>query len=387
MKATALRFALAAAGTALGALLLDGAASAQDTIKIGVTQPLTSAFAASGNYVAQGAKLAEEAINTAGGVLGKKIELIVEDNKSNPTEAAATAEKLIVKDKVPVMLGAWGSGLTLAIMPKLEEYKVPMVVETSSSGKITTSGNPYIFRISPTSEMEAKAFTPLFKSLGIKKADFLSTNNEFGLGAAKEFSEAATAQGVQVGVRETMDPKATDFSAQLAKIKASGGDTVFVTTAVEQITLILKQAKDQQLGARIITTGGSNSPEQLIQQAGEAANGSLHLVFFTPWFTDAVKNPDVANKFVAAWNEKKYPVGGLTEGFRGWDGIHVIVEGIKAAGKADSEAITTALWGVKVKGINGDIAFIKQGPAGKESAQNVPAVYLVKIDGGKVTKQ
>ncbi len=386
MKATALRFALAAAGTALGALLLDGAASAQDTIKIGVTQPLTGAFAASGNYVAQGAKLAEEAINAAGGVLGKKIELIVEDNKSNPTEAAATAEKLIVKDKVPVMLGAWGSGLTLAIMPKLEEYKVPMVVETSSSGKITTSGNPYIFRISPTSEMEAKAFTPLFKSLGIKKADFLSTNNDFGLGAAKEFSEAATAQGVQVGVRETMDPKATDFSAQLAKIKASGGDTVFVTTAVEQITLILKQAKDQQLGARIITTGGSNSPEQLIQQAGEAANGSLHLVFFTPWFTDAVKNPDVANKFVAAWNEKKYPVGGLTEGFRGWDGIHVIVEGIKAAGKADSEAITTALWGVKVKGINGDIAFIKQGPAGQESAQNVPSVYVVRIDNGKVVR-
>ena len=63
---------------------------------------------------------------------------------------------------------------------------------------------------------------------------------------------------------ETMDPKATDFSAQLAKIKASGGDTLFVTTAVEQITLILKQAKDQQVTARIITTGGSDSPDQLI---------------------------------------------------------------------------------------------------------------------------
>ena len=91
-------------------------------------------------------------------MLGKKIELIVEDNKSNPTEAVATAEKLIVRDKVPVMMGAWSSTLTLAVMPKLEEYKVPMLVETSSSGKITTSGNPYIFRISPTSEMEAKAF-------------------------------------------------------------------------------------------------------------------------------------------------------------------------------------------------------------------------------------
>ena len=387
MKTMAVRFALAVAGAALGTALLGGPASAQDTIKIGVTQPLTGAFAASGNYVAQGAKLAEEEINKAGGVLGKKIELIVEDNKSNPTEAVATAEKLIVKDKVPVMMGAWSSTLTLAVMPKLEEYKVPMLVETSSSGKITTSGNPYVFRISPTSEMEAKAFTPLFQSLGIKKADFLATNNDFGLGASKEFSEAAQRAGVEIGVKETMDPKATDFSAQLAKIKASGGDTLFVTTAVEQITLILKQAKDQLLTARIITTGGSNSPDQLIAQAGEAANGSYHLVFFTPWFPEAVKNPEVARKFVGLWNEKKYNVGGLTEGFRGWDGIQVIVEAIKAAGKAEAEAITKALWDVKVKGINGDIAFIKQGPAGKESAQNVPSVYLVKIDGGKVVRQ
>jgi len=383
MKATALRFALAA----MGAALLGGAAAAQETIKIGVTQPLTGAFAASGNYVAQGAKIAEEEINKAGGVLGKKIELIVEDNKSNPTEAVATAEKLIVKDKVPVMLGAWSSTLTLAVMPKLEEYKVPMLVETSSSGKITTSGNPYVFRISPTSEMEAKAFAPLFAKLGIKKVDFLATNNDFGLGASKEFGEAAKASGVTVGVTETMDPKATDFSAQLAKIKASGGDTLFVTTAVEQATLILKQAKDQQVTARIITTGGSVSPDQLIAQAGDAANGSMHIVFFTPWFPEAVKNPDIAKKFVALWNEKKYNVGGLTEGFRGWDALYTIVEGIKVAGKAEPEAITKALWGVKVKGINGDIAFIKQGPAGKESAQNTPSVYLVKIDGGKVMKQ
>jgi branched-chain amino acid transport system substrate-binding protein len=373
------------AGLALG--FVAGSAAAQDTIKIGVTQPLTGAFAASGNYVAQGAKIAEEEINKTGGVLGKKLQLVIEDNKSNPTEAVATAEKLINSDKVPVLMGAWSSTLTLAVMPKLEEYKVPMVVETSSSGKITTSGNPYIFRISPTSEMEAKAFLPLFKTLGIKKADFLATNNDFGLGASKEFSGAARQSGVEVGVMETMDPKATDFSAQLAKIKASGSDTLFVTTAVEQITLILKQAKDQQLSQRIITTGGSNSPDQLIAQAGDAANGSYHLVFFTPWFPEAVKNPEIAKKFVALWNEKKHNVGGLTEGFRGWDGLNVIAEAIKAAGKAEPEAISKALWDVKVKGINGDISFIKQGPAGKESAQNVPSVYLVKIDGGKVMRQ
>jgi branched-chain amino acid transport system substrate-binding protein len=385
LSMTSRRWKIAAA--AIGGMLWAVAASAQDAIKIGVTQPLTGAFAASGNYVAQGAKIAEEEINKSGGVLGKKIQLIIEDNKSNPTEAVATVEKLINNDKVPVLMGAWSSTLTLAVMPKLEEYKVPMVVETSSSGKITTSGNTYVFRISPTSEMEAKAFAPLFKKMDIKKAAFLATNNDFGLGASKEFGEAAKASGVEVVATETMDPKATDFSAQLAKIKTSGADTLFVTTAVEQATLILKQAKDLQVTARIITTGGSVSPDQLIQQAGAAADGSYHLVFFTPWFPEAVKNPDVAKTFVALWNEKKHNVGGLTEGFRGWDGINVIVAAIKAAGKAESEAIAKALWDVKVKGINGDIAFIKQGPAGRESAQNVPGVYLVRIEGGKVVRQ
>ena len=370
----------------VGAALVAGPAAAQDVIRIGVTEPLTGAFAASGNYVTQGAKIAEEQINAAGGVLGRKIQLVVEDNKSNPTEAVATVEKLIGKDKGPVMMGAWSSTLTLAVMPKLMEYGVPMLVETSSSGKITTSGNPWIFRISPTSEMEARAFGAMTKSMGIKKADFLATNNDFGLGASTAFSEMLKGQGVQIGVMETMDPKATDFSAQLAKIKASGADTLFVTTAVEQITLILKQAKEQQVKARIITTGGSNSPDQLIQQAGDAANGSMHLVFFTPWFPEAVKNPDVARKFVAEWNGRKYPVGGLTKGFRGWDGINTIVEAIKAAGKAEPKAIQQALWNVKVKGINGDIAFIKQGPAGQESAQNVPSVYVVRIDNGKVVR-
>jgi len=373
---------------AAGVIVFAGGAFAEEAVKIGVTQPLTGAFAADGNYVAEGAKLAAEAINKAGGVDGKQLQLVIEDNKSNPTEAAATAERLIVQDKVPVMMGAWGSSLTLAVMPKLEEYKVPMVVETSSSGKITTSGNPYIFRISPTSEMEAKAFAPLVKTMGIKKADFLATNDDFGKGSMQEFTKMLKAQGVTIGASETMGEDATDLSAQLAKIKASGGDTIFVTTDVKQLTLILKQAKDQQVTARIITTGGSVSPDQLIEQAGDAANGSYHLVFFTPWFPDAVKNPEAAKAFMDAWKGAKLDVGGLTEGFRGWDGIHTIAAALKdAGGKTDSAAITNALWGVHVKGVNGDIAFIKQGPAGKESGQSVPSVYLVKIDGGKVVKE
>src|SRR3712207_6072216 len=93
-------------GLAAAAALLAGSPSqAQDTIKIGVTQPLTGAVAASGTYVANGARIGAEVVNRSGGVLGKKIELIIEDNKSNPKEAVAAAEKLILKDKVPVLMG------------------------------------------------------------------------------------------------------------------------------------------------------------------------------------------------------------------------------------------------------------------------------------------
>jgi branched-chain amino acid transport system substrate-binding protein len=359
--------------------------NAAEVIKIGVTQPLTGAVAASGNYVVQGAKIAETWLNEKGGILGKKVQLIIEDNKSNPKEAVATAEKLIVRDKVPVLMGAWSSTYTLAVMPKLIEYGVPMVVETSSSGKITISGNPWIFRISPTSAMEAAAMANHVQNFKIKKADFLVVNNDWGRGAADKFSKMLGKKGIKVGTVETMDAKAQDMSAQLAKIKASGGDTLFLTSGVEQITLVLRQAKEQRLNHTIVTTGGSSSPDQLISQAGAAANGSYHVLFFAPWFPEAAPNPDVALKFVAEWKRRGYNFAGLTEGFRGHDGIMTIAAAIKKAGKAEPKAIQKALWGVKVRGVNGPISFIKKGPKGRESAQNQPSVYIVQIKGGKVT--
>ncbi len=365
-------------------LLMPSVGYSADVIKIGVTQPLTGPVAASGNYVTKGAMIAESFINANGGIMGSKVKLIIEDNKSNPKEAVATAEKLIVRDKVPVMMGAWSSTYTLAVMPKLMEYGVPMVVETSSSGKITTSGNPWIFRISPTSEMEAKSFGNKVDQFGIKKAAFLVVNNDWGRGAAKEFSKMLKSKGIKVGVMETMDAGAQDVSAQLAKIKASGSDTLFLTTGVEQITLVLKQAKEQRLSSRIITTGGSSSPDQLIEQAGRAAEDTYHILFFSPWFPKSAPNPAVAQKFVDEWKARGYTFAGLTEGFRGYDGIMTIAAGIEAANSTDPDAIRKALWGVKVDGVNGDISFIKQGPAGKESGQNVPNVYIVTIKDGKV---
>ncbi len=358
----------------------------QDAIKIGITEPLTGAVAASGNYVTEGARIAADVINKKGGVLGRQIELIVEDNKSSPREAVASVEKLILKDKVPVLMGAWSSTFTLAVMPKLIEYGVPMVVETASSSKVTNSGNPWIFRISPTSAMEAGAFGKQLGSFNppIKKVDFLAVNNDFGLGASNEFKKMFETKGIPVGRTETMTPDAVDLSAQLAALKDTGADTLIVTSGIEQLTLAIRQAAEQRLPQRIITTGGS-FPEPLLKNPGPKGYASQHLLFFPPWAVERAKHPEVAKEYVAGWNAKGLDFAGQTEGFRGYDAILTIAEAIKIAGKAEPTAIRDALWKTKVNGVNGDIAFVKDGPAGKESGQSEPNIYVVELKDGAVT--
>ena len=368
------------------AIFAAGPVSAQqaEAIKIGVIQPLSGPVAASGNYVRMGAEIARDWINSRGGVLGRQVQLLIEDNKSDPKEAATASEKLIVRDKVPVIVGAWGSSMTLAAMPKLEEYGVPMVVETSSAASITKRGNPWVFRISPPSEMEALGLEKYLKDFGIKQADFLAVNTDWGRGAAAAFGDLLKRSGASVGATEFMDQAATDMNAQITKIKAGSGDTLFVTTSVEQITLVLKQAQDQRLSRKVITTGGSSSPSQLIKQAGPAADGTYHILFFLPWFPEAMPDGKLAKAFVDEWAKRGNPFEGLTEGFRGHDGVLTAAEAIKLAGKPDPKAVREALWKVNVMGVNGPIKFEKDGPAGKESGQSKPSIFIVQIKDGKI---
>lgn len=375
-------FTSSLAATALSFAMM--APTYAETVKIGVNQPLTGAIAASGNYILEGAKIAADEINANGGVKGKQIQLVVEDNKGNPTEAANVTEKLIVRDKVPVLMGAWGSTLTLASMPKLMEYKVPMVVETSSSVKITKSGNPYVFRLAPTSAIEADNFVRYIEPLGIKKADLLVVNNDWGRGAAVEFRRVLEANGVEVGKELIMDAAAQDMTSQLSEIRGSDADTLIVTTAVEQLTLLLKQAQSLGLKRQIITTGGSQSPDQLIEQAGSAANGSMHLLFFTPWTPENTAHPEMSEAFIAEWNKRGLNVAGLTESFRGYDGIRTIAAAIEAVDEVTPENIRKALWDVKIDGLNGDISFRPDGEGDKASAQYDASTYLVAIKDGKV---
>lgn len=380
MKQTWLRQTLIAAAACFAA----AAAAQPNVIKIGVNQPLTGVVAASGNFVTSGAKIAADEINANGGINGSKLQLVIEDSKSNPTEAANATEKLIVRDKVPVILGAWSSTYTLAAMPKLMEYKVPMVVETSGADKITTSGNPYVFRICPTNDMEAKSFARHVGPLSIKKADLLVVNNDWGRGSADSFKRMLEAQGVKVGTILTMDAAAQDVTSQLSQLKSSDADTLFVTTAVEQLTLVLKQVQSLGLKRQIITLGGSQSPDQLIEHVGSAANGTMHNMMFAPWEPDASADPPAAKAFIAEWNKRNFDKAGLTEGFRGYDGIRTIAAAITKAGAADAEKIRAALWEIELTGLTGKIKFQKVGPQGRESGQSTPNTYLVKVDNGKV---
>ncbi len=355
-----------------------------DDINIGVNMPLTGAFAASGDYVTNGAKIAVEEINAKGGLLGRKLNLVIEDNKSNPTEAAAVTEKLIVRDKVPVLLGAWGSSLTLAAMPKLMQYQVPMVVETSGADKITESGNPYIFRIAATQLIEANAFKKKLDLFDIEKVDFLVINNDWGRSTVTEFTKMLESKSIAIGHVEMMDQSTQDVSAQLAKLKASDSDTIIVTTAVEQLTLVLKQAQALGIKKQIITTGGSQNPDQLIEQAGSAAENTTHLVFFAPWEPDNTASPDKTRNFIEAWKGKGYDFAGLTESFRGYDGVQVIAAAIEKAGVTEPEAIQKALWDINVEVLNGAVSFDKTGSSGAESGQSTPNVYFGKIVEGEV---
>src|SRR5437870_8191634 len=218
---------------ALAALTIPG--HSQSPIRIGVIEPLSGPVAASGNYVRMGAEIARDWINAKGGIAGRKVDLLIEDNKSDPKEAASAAEKLIVRDKVPAIMGAWGSSMTLAAMPKLEEYGVPMVVETSRAASVTKRGNPWVFRISPPSEMEALGLERYVDKLGVKNVDFLAVNTDWGRGSVTAFGDMLKKKGAAVGAAEFMEQAATDMNAQLTKIKQTGGDTLFLTTAVEQI--------------------------------------------------------------------------------------------------------------------------------------------------------
>jgi branched-chain amino acid transport system substrate-binding protein len=356
-------------------------------LRIGVAQPLSGPVADAGQSVLKGARIAEEELNAAGGVNGRKVKLVVEDDANDPATCVNAAQKLINQESVPVIMGGWGSSCTLAIEPVSSRSEVPLLVETSSSDKITDpkqSGNEWTFRISPTSAMEAFALKPALQRLGIHKAFTLSVNNDFGLGAASHYSEVLQSIGAKVVGGAKFDQSAQSFSSQVTQAIASGADTWIVTTDAGQIALLLKEAKGQGARARIVTTGGSNSPLQVMKLAGgDVADGSYATVFFPFFDPSLAAAPNEAQRFIETWKAKGYDFGQITEGIRGWQGIMVIAAAMRAAKDPTShEELRGELAKVQVLGaIYGQIRFESWHNL---SNQVVPPVYLTQVTNGQV---
>src|SRR2546429_122551 len=156
---------------------------------------------------------------------------------------------------------------------------------------------------SPPSAIEAAAFKGIVDKLELKKVDFLIINNDWGRGTAEDFSKMMKEKGIAVGVVETMDQGAQDMSAQLSKLKGTDSETIIVTTAVDQLTLIFKQAAALGLKKRIITTGGSQNPDQIIAQAGASAERNLHPTTLLPPVPGKNPNTGATHHLHAEWKK------------------------------------------------------------------------------------
>ena len=363
--------------------LFSGAALAAEPVKIGVVYPLTGPAAAAGSYQKAGVEIGRDKINAEGGIAGRPVTLFIEDGANDPAQSVSAAEKLVTRDKVDAMIAAWGSSPTLAVSASVsKKYGIPHVVDTASSVKVTMLDgkrpNPWLFRISPTSRMEAEGLEKvLVPKMGFSKVAFMAVNNDWGRGAAEEFAKIVTKTGGSVVATEIINADATDFLTQLTKIKSAGANAIIVTTDQAQVSLILKQYKQLGMDQKILTTGGGIVPEGLILLSGpEAAEGVNIITFFAPWFPEMAKNPAEAKWFSEEYLKRGFAAKGFGECFRGYDGMKAVKAAMDLAKTTDKEKVREAFSKVDTWGLSGRIKF-------DEFGQSSPNILVIQVKNGK----
>ena len=355
---------------------------AAEPVRVGVVYPLTGPIAAAGSYQKAGVEIARDKINAEGGILGNPVRIFIEDGANDPAQSVSAAEKLVTRDKVDVMIAAWGSSPTLAVSASVtKKYGVPHVVDTASSVKVTkvegTRPNPWLFRISPTSQMEAEGVEKHLTKMGFTKVAFLAVNNDWGRGAAQEFGTVIKRTGGSVVTTEIINADATDFLTQLTKIKSSEANSIIITTDQAQVSLILKQFKQLGMTQKILTTGGGIVPEGLVVLAGpEAAEGVNIITFFAPWYPELTKVPQEAKWFADEYLKRGNAPKGFGECFRGYDGMKAIKAAVEIAKTTDREKLREAFHRVDTWGLSGRIKF-------DEFGQSSPTILVVQVKNGK----
>ena len=327
--------------TVLGALAAAALASAQDTIKIGEFASLTGKEAGFGNESHQGTLLAVEEINAAGGLLGKKLELITEDNQTKPGESATVAKKLISRDKVVAILGEVASSRSLEVAPIAQAAKIPMIAPSSTNPRVTEMGS-YVFRVCFIDPFQGTVLAKFVKdTLKVKKVAILtSVSSAYSVGLSKFFKERFTADGGQVVLEQKYNEGDKDFRAQLTAIKAAGAEAIFASGYYTEAALISVQARQLGLNVPLFGGDGWDNPA-LLEIGGAAVEGN----YFSSHF--AADNPDPAVQGFITRYQARFGVVPGAMACLGYDSVLVLADAIKRAGTTESAKLRAALAATK----------------------------------------
>ncbi|ABE36143.1 periplasmic binding domain protein [Paraburkholderia xenovorans LB400] len=342
--------------TAAGTLACQ-AARAAEPVRIGLIQPLTGSVAYNGHADVNGAKLAVAEINKAGGVLGRPVELKIEDGQCNPANTVNAAEKLIQKDRVSALIGAFCSSSTAAIMPVAQKYHLPLVTGVSSEADLTEKGNPWFFRAAETDQLLAHAFAPtIIRTLQLKSVAYVGVNDDWGRGSVQEFQQSLQAGGVKTVSTDYFDHGATDFYTLLTKLRASGADAVFVAAETQDGSILVKQIKE--LGLHIKVFGvGSWATADFIDLAGPAAEG----VYAAVPYASTLTTPE-NTAFVASY-QTAYKAAPGKYSAAGYNAVEIVAKAIARAGSTDADKIRAALAQTDFAAPNGRYRFTAKGQA------------------------
>jgi len=355
---------------ALALLAAVTAVFAQDEIAVGEYASLTGGSASFGQSSHKGTELAIEEINNAGGVLGKKIKLITEDDQSMAGQPATIVRKLISQDKVVAVLGEVASSKSLEAAPICQQSKIPMITPASTNPKVTETGD-YIFRVCFIDPFQGTVMSKFARSKGWNKVAVLTdVKQDYSVGLAEWFIKDFTANGGQIVKEQKFSSGDKDFKPQLTSIKASKPDAIFVPGYYGEVSLIAKQAR--LLGIKAPLLGGDGwVGDSLLKVAGNSLDGS----FFSCHFSSDDKAPkvqDFVTKFKAKYGEVPDDMAAL-----GYDSAMILAEAMKKAGTTDPEKLRDAIAATKDhEGITGKISLDEHRNASK------PAVILTIGDGG-----
>jgi branched-chain amino acid transport system substrate-binding protein len=349
------------------------------TIKIGGGFALTGAESALDLPAANGAKLAVKEINAAGGVLGSQIDFIIHDSQYKMDVTALTAKQFVEQDKVPLMVGYTDTDSVLASGPTFQNAKIPFITVGATSPKIPTQVGDMMFLACFGDNVQAAVGAEYsFEKFG-KNAYFLWDKGvEYTTLLGQYFKARFVELGGTILLEESYEDNATDFSAQITKVKAlsTPPDFYYVAAMPNNVGPLVKQFRDAGLTAPIVGGDGYDTPD-LVKIAGPTTSK----VFFTTHaLIDATIGTDGIKKFIAAYkteygNDPENAFAAL-----GYDTVYLLADAIKRAGGTDSAAVKAALEATKdFPGITGKITFAP--------GSHVPqkGVTIIDIEAGKLT--